>query len=131
MEKHTFFHGSYHFASMPRHTARKRSKRAVPIFLVELHSTYHCRFAPVTTISKTRGPAQRNKCSLGAIIFADEPLMKMIKNPCFFINTKDTWIFMKMMRNLRVLGVYEKTWIFDHFRNGFISKNDWPNTNPI
>jgi len=35
-------------------------------------------------------PAQHNKCPLGSSIFADEPLKKMIKNPCFFVNTKDT-----------------------------------------
>jgi len=30
---------------------------------------------------------------------------------------------MKMMQNPRVFGVNEKTWIFDHFPKGYISKN--------
>ena len=51
----------------------------------------------------------------GPAIFAHEPIRKMIKNQCFFVNTKDTWIFMKMTQNPRVLGVYEK--------HGFLTEN--------
>ena len=50
----------------------------------------------------------------GPAIFADESLRKMIKNQCFFVNTKDTWICMKMTQNPRVLDVYEK--------HGFLTK---------
>ena len=50
---------------------------------------------------------------LGPAIFDDVPLRKMTKDVCFFVNAKDTWIFMKITQNPRVLGVNEKTWIFD------------------
>ena len=36
----------------------------------------------------------------------------MIKKPCFSVNTKNTWISMKITHNPRVYGVYEKTCIF-------------------
>jgi len=46
-----------------------------------------------------------------------------IKNACVFVNAKDTWILFDFHENSRVFGVKEKTWIFDHFRKGYISKN--------
>ncbi len=49
----------------------------------------------------------------GSAIFADVPLRKMIKNPCFFVNARNRRIFMKIMQNPPVPGVNEKTWIFD------------------
>ena len=46
-----------------------------------------------------------------------------MKNPCFFVNTSDTWILLDFHENSRVLGVNEKPVIFDHFRKGYIIKN--------
>jgi len=41
-----------------------------------------------------------------------------VKNPCFFVNAKDTWILFDFHENPRVLDGNEKTCIFDHFPKG-------------
>ena len=46
-----------------------------------------------------------------------------MKNACFFINSIDAWIVRDFHGNPRVLGVNGKTWFFDHFPKGYISKN--------
>ena len=46
-----------------------------------------------------------------------------IKNTSFFVNATDTRILLDFHGNSRVVGVNEKTLIFDHFRKGYISKN--------
>ena len=46
-----------------------------------------------------------------------------VKNACFFVTAKDTWVLIDFHENSRVFGVNEKTCIFDHFPKGYISKN--------
>ena len=42
-----------------------------------------------------------------------------------------SFISSTLLISLSALALLGKTWIFDHFRKGFISKNDWSYTNPI
>ena len=46
-----------------------------------------------------------------------------VKNTCFSVTAKDTWVLIDFHENSRVFGVNEKTWIFDNFPKGYISKN--------
>ena len=46
-----------------------------------------------------------------------------VKNLCFFVNAKDTWILFDFHENPRVLDGNEKTCIFGHFPKGYIIKN--------
>jgi len=54
-----------------------------------------------------------------------------VKSTCFSVTAKDTWVLIDFHENSRVFGVNEKTWIFDHFPKGYISKNGGRPPSPL